>query len=94
VAVLVAGSVALLNLYRVARPLNPLRLALVTTMAALFALAFVFPFGRKWFELPLTKGWAYGVAALFIAGAYPLLVLGSRVAERWHGGVGSGPAPR
>ena len=32
VAVLVAGSVALMNLYRVARPLNPLRAALVITM--------------------------------------------------------------
>ncbi len=36
VAVLAAGSVALMNLYRVARPLNRLRTALVVTMTSLF----------------------------------------------------------
>jgi cation-transporting ATPase E len=83
VAVLVAGSVALMNLYRVARPMNTLRMALVVTMVALFALAFVTPWGRKLFELPLTAAWAYGIAAAFIVISYPLLALGSRVASRW-----------
>jgi cation-transporting ATPase E len=83
-AVLVAGSVALMNLYLVARPLNQLRAALVITMIALFALAFILPWSRGWFELPLTAAWAYGLAAAFIAGAWPLLQLGSRVAARWH----------
>jgi cation-transporting ATPase E len=84
VAVLVAGSVALMNLYRTARPLNRLRAVLVTTMVALFALAFVLPWGRELFELPLTEAWAYGVAAGFITVAWPLLELGSRATQRWH----------
>lgn len=84
VAVLSAGSVALMNLYRVARPLNPLRTALVVTMIAMFALAFLMPWSRDLFELPRTAAWAYGLAAALIAGAWPLLELGSRVATRWH----------
>ncbi len=83
VAVLVAGSVALMNLYRVARPMNRLRTALVVTMVALFALAFVTPWGRNLFELPRTAAWAYGLAAAFIVISWPLLELGSRVATRW-----------
>jgi len=83
VAVLVAGSVALMNLYRVARPLNRLRAALVITMIALFALAFLIPVGRDTFELPQTAGWAYGMAAAFIVVAWPLLELGGRLATRW-----------
>lgn len=81
VAVLVAGSVALMNLYRVARPLNHLRRALVITMTAMFALAFVIPIGRDIFELPTTAGWAYGVAAGLIVAAWPLLELGGRIAQ-------------
>jgi cation-transporting ATPase E len=84
VAVLVAGSVALMNLVRVAQPLNHLRRILVVTMICLFALAFILPLGRRIFELPVTEPWAYGAAAVFIVAAWPLLVLGSRVAERWH----------
>jgi cation-transporting P-type ATPase E len=84
VAVLVAGSVALMNLYRVARPLNRLRAGLVITMVSLFAVAFLLPWTRDTFELPLTAGWAYALAAGFIVGAWPLLELGSRVATRWH----------
>ena len=84
VAVLVAGSVALMNLYRVARPMNRLRAALVITMIGLFALAFLTPWSRNMFELPLTAVWSYGVAAAFIVVAWPLLELGSRVATRWH----------
>jgi len=84
VAVLVAGSVALMNLYRVARPMNRLRAMLVITMIGLFALAFLTPWTRHMFELPLTALWSYGVAAVFIVVAYPLLELGSRVATRWH----------
>ena len=81
VAVLVAGSVALMNLYRVARPLNRLRLALVSIMVALFAVAFVIPRTRDIFELPLTRAWAYAMAAATIAIAYPLLIVGSRTSE-------------
>ncbi len=84
VAVLVAGSVALMNLYRVAQPLNRLRATLVITMITLFALAFVMPWSRDVFELPRTAAWAYGLAAAFIAVAWPLLEIGSRIAERWH----------
>jgi cation-transporting ATPase E len=83
IAVLVAGSIALMNLYRTARPLNMLRMILVITMTALFALAFVIPAGRDLFELPLTEPWAYGLAAGFIAVAWPLLELGSRLAGSW-----------
>ncbi len=84
VAVMVAGSVALMNLYRIARPMNRLRAALVITMVALFALAFLTPWTRDTFELPFTAVWSYGVAAVFIAVAWPLLELGSRAATRWH----------
>ena len=84
VAVLAAGSVALMNLYLVARPLNRLRATLVITMVAFFALAFVLPWSRDMFDLPLTQAWAYGVSAAFIAAAWPLLQLGSRVAGRWY----------
>jgi cation-transporting ATPase E len=82
IAVMVAGSIALLNLYRVARPLNPLRLALVVTMAGLFAIAFVMPWSRDLFELPLTETWAYALGAAFVVVAYPLLALGAKLAER------------
>jgi hypothetical protein len=64
--------------------LNRLRAALVISMIALFALAFITPWTRRLFELPLTAAWAYGLAAVFIAAAWPLLQLGSRVAVRWH----------
>jgi cation-transporting ATPase E len=82
VAVMVAGSVALMNLYRVARPLNTLRTTLVVTMAALFSAAFLMPWSRDLFELPVTEAWAYAVGAAFIVASYPLLVVGSRLAER------------
>jgi cation-transporting ATPase E len=84
VAVLVAGSVALMNLYRVARPMNRLRATLVITMVALFALAFLVPKSRDVFELPRTAAWAYAMAAAFIVVAWPLLEVGSRVATRWR----------
>jgi cation-transporting ATPase E len=84
VAVLVAGSVALMNLYRVARPMNRVRAALVATMIMIFATAFVVPWGRDLFELPITEPWTYAMAAVVIVGAYPLLVLGSRLTERFH----------
>ena len=81
-AVLVAGSLALMNLYRVACPLNRLRAILVGAMAGLFALAFVVPWGRDLFELPTAQPWVYAVAAIIIAIGYPLLVLGSWLSER------------
>jgi len=84
VAVLVAGSIALMNLQRVARPMNPMRVTLVVVMVVLFALAFLVPYGRDLFELPATEPWAYALAAVAIALALPLLVLGSRTAE-WVG---------
>lgn len=87
IAVMVAGAVALMNLYRVARPLNPLRLGLVTSMVALFSLAFLTPWTRDLFELPITEPWAYGLGAAFIVAAYPLLVVGARVSDKvgpWH----------
>ena len=82
VAVLVAGGVALMNLYRTARPLNALRRMLVTTMTALFVLAFVLPVGRDVFELPVVEPWAYLVGVGIVAAAWPLLGAGARVAER------------
>lgn len=87
IAVMVAGAVALMNLYRVARPLNPLRLGLVVAMVTMFSLAFLTPWTRDLFELPLTEPWAYGLGAAFIVAAYPLLVLGARVSDKvrpWH----------
>lgn len=84
VAVLVAGSVALMNLYRVACPMNRVRAALVATMIVIFGAAFIVPWGRDLFELPITEPWTYALAAAFIVAAYPLLVLGSRLTERFH----------
>ncbi len=81
-SVLVAGSVALMNLYRVARPLNIVRLTLMIAMATFFAAAFVMPWSRDLFDLPITEAWAYVVAAAFIIAAYPMLVLGGRIAAR------------
>jgi hypothetical protein len=81
-AVLVAGSVALINLALVAQPLNLLRRALVATMAVLFAAAFVMPWSRDLFELPVTPIWVYAMAAAFVAAAFPLLVRGRHLAER------------
>lgn len=91
IAVLVAGSVALMNLYRVASPLNRLRAVLVVTMTVLFLAAFTMPWSRDLFELPLTEPWAYAMAAGAIALAWPLLVLGSRAADVWRGRAGSQP---
>jgi cation-transporting ATPase E len=82
VAVMVAGSIALMNLYRVARPLNRLRSVLVCTMCGLFALVFVVPQGRNAFELPLAQPWTYGIGAVAIAASYPLLMLGSWISEK------------
>ncbi|MFZ4718988.1 MAG: cation-translocating P-type ATPase [Ilumatobacteraceae bacterium] len=84
IAVLVAGSVALMNLLRTAMPLNRLRGAVVITMTILFYGAFLLPWSRDLFELPLTEWWAYLVGIAFAVAAWPLLVLGSRVSERWH----------
>ena len=82
---IVAGSVALMNLYRTAMPLNMLRRVLVVAMTALFIGAFLLPATRKVFDLPVVNNvWAYGLAAVFIVLAYPLLVLGSRVSQRVH----------
>jgi cation-transporting P-type ATPase E len=82
VAVLVAGSVALMNLYRVARPLNRLRFVLVATMVGLFGAAFTMPWSRDLFDLPVTKAWAYAAAAALIGASYPLLMAGSTLAQR------------
>ena len=84
VAVMVAGSVALMNLYRTAQPLNRLRRIVVFTMIVLFIAAFLTPWTRDVFELPLTEWWAYAVGAVFIVASWPLLLLGSTVAERVH----------
>jgi cation-transporting ATPase E len=87
IAVMVAGSVALMNLYRVARPLNPLRLTLVAAMVAFFVLMFLLPIGRDIFELETTAGWAYGLGFGAIAIAYPMLVLGARISAQ----IGANP---
>jgi cation-transporting ATPase E len=84
VAVLVAGSVALMHLYRVARPMTHVRRVLVIGMVVLFAAAFSMPWSRDLFELPTTAAWAYAMAGAFIVVAWPLLEVGSRIAQRWH----------
>jgi cation-transporting ATPase E len=78
-AVMTAGGIATLNLYRVARPLNLLRATLVVAMAVCTALFFVLPFTRDWFDLPVVDAWVYGVAAAAIAVSFPLLVHGGRL---------------
>jgi hypothetical protein len=53
-------------------------------MIGLFAIAFLMPWSRDLFDLPVTEAWAYGVGAAGIVAAWPLLQLGSHVAGRWH----------
>ena len=84
VSVLVAGAIALMVLYRIARPLNTLRATLVGAMAGLFALAFLVPWGRDLFELPIAPVWTYALAAGLVTVSWPLLALGARAAQRWH----------
>lgn len=82
IAVLVAGAIALMNLYRLARPMNLLRTVLLATMTGLMALIFLVPAGRNYFKLPLTRPWAYALAAAFIAVGYPLLLIGQQLSDR------------
>ncbi|MEI8240752.1 MAG: cation-translocating P-type ATPase, partial [Actinomycetota bacterium] len=77
-AVLVAGGVALLNLVRIAQPMNMLRRLIVVVMTGFFALAFALPVGKRVFVLPSPPLWVYGVSLATVAASWPLLVLGSR----------------
>jgi cation-transporting ATPase E len=82
VAVLVAGSVALMNLYRVAVPMTRLRLVLVATMVGLFGAAFLMPWSRDLFELPVTAAWGYALAAIFVTAAWPALEFSDRIVQQ------------
>jgi cation-transporting ATPase E len=81
-AALVLCGVGLVILLRIARPLNPLRLALVATMGGLFALTLLGPAGRNFFELDLPDTAELVGAAVLIAASFPLLELGLAVAAR------------
>jgi cation-transporting P-type ATPase E len=81
-AVLVAGSIGLIYLYRIARPMNPMRWALVGAMSVGFALGFLLPFTRDLLDLPVSEPWTYVLAAGLTALSWPLLVLGGRIAAR------------
>ncbi len=82
IAVMVAGGVALENLYLVARPLNALRATLVAAMVGCFVLMFLVPLGRDVFELDTTEPWAYVVGAIAITAAFPLLLIGAEISRR------------
>jgi hypothetical protein len=70
------------NLARVARPWNQLRIVLVTVMTVAFGSAFLMPWSRDLFELPVTEPWTYAMAAAVIAASVPLLAVGQRLAAR------------
>ena len=78
-AVLTAGAIGILYLCRIARPWNTLRITLVSAMALGLALGFTLPIGRRTFELPVTRPWAYAAAAAAVILAYPLLLVGERI---------------
>jgi cation-transporting ATPase E len=80
-AVILCG-VGLVILLRIARPLNPLRLALVATMGGLFVLTLLVPFARDFFKLELPPGGELTVAAILIALSFPALEMALALAAR------------
>jgi cation-transporting ATPase E len=81
-AVIAAGGVAFLVLLQVARPLNPLRLALVASLVGAFVLAFIIPFVRNFFALEPGAGRDTIVALAVVAASWPVLLYGDRVVTR------------
>jgi cation-transporting P-type ATPase E len=81
-AVIVAAGIAFVVLVRVARPLNPLRLALVATMIGLFALALLLPLGQRIFQLELPDLTQFVVDGILIAVSWPFIEYSGRVVDR------------
>jgi cation-transporting ATPase E len=81
-AALVLCSIGLIVLLRIARPLNPLRLALVASMAGIFVLALLVPFVRDFFKLDTPDGGELAVAGLMVAISVPALEVATRIAAR------------
>ena len=81
-AVIAAGGVAFLVLLEVARPLNPLRATLFTSLVVAFALAFVIPFVRDFFALEQGADRDTIVALAVVAASWPVLLSGDRVVSR------------
>jgi cation-transporting ATPase E len=82
-ATLVLTGVSLLVVARVARPLDPVRLAVVLGMAGLLLLVVVVPFGRDFFDLVLPQGGELVMAAVLVAASAPALELGAWIANRF-----------
>lgn len=55
IAVLILGSLSLIILLKVAKPISALKLGIVIIMASLFILAFLIPLGREFFSLVMIK---------------------------------------
>jgi cation-transporting P-type ATPase E len=85
VAVMVAFGIAFQVLVRVARPLVPWKLGLLGILLAAFVGALVLGVPSDFFELDIPEEpEALLVVAAFVTGAWPLLVIGGRLAQRWH----------
>jgi cation-transporting ATPase E len=93
-AVIAAGGVAFLVLLQVARPLNPMRLALVASLVGAFALAFLIPFVRDFFALDLGAGRDTIVALAVVAASWPVLLYGDRVVSRVQSALANRAAAR
>lgn len=78
--------VTLWVLIDVARPLRPWKVGLVASMVVLFVLAFVIPFGRKFFLLEIPQLSTDGVIAAVIVVAIVLLEASYRVVQRFDRG--------
>jgi len=81
-AVMAAGGVGFVVLARIARPLNPLRIALIASMVGAFVVALIVPFVADFFELDLPDPLLIVVVVAFVAGAFPLLEVGGRLVDR------------
>jgi len=82
IATLVLTGVSLLVVARVARPLDPIRLAVVLGMAGLIVLVVVVPAGREFFDLVLPPGGELVMAGVLVAASAPALELGAWIANR------------
>jgi cation-transporting ATPase E len=83
-ATLVLTGVSLVVVARVARPLDPVRLAVVLGMAGLIFLVLVVPVGREFFDLDLPQGGELVMAGVLVALSAPALEVGAWIAARIH----------
>lgn len=85
VAVIVAFGVAFQVLVRAARPLVPWKLGMLGALVGVFALALAVPWLGHILELETPRDWReWVVIATLVALAWPMLLVGDRLASRWR----------